>query len=258
MSVLIKKNKYGYGWVPDLPDKRDIMYSAVRRVPGKLPKSVDLRKFCPAVEDQGNLGSCTANALVGTLEFLEIRDKVTFEDLSRLFIYYNERVIEHTINSDSGAMIRDGIKTLKKQGVCSENIWPYNISKFTRKPDAACYKDALNHQIEAYQRLEKVDEMRGCLASGFPFVFGFTVYESFESAAVAKTGTVNMPKKSERVLGGHAVVAVGYNDTKKRFIVRNSWGVNWGQKGYFTMPYDYLADRNLSDDIWTIQRAENM
>jgi C1A family cysteine protease len=247
-----------YGWVPDLPDKRDIMYGAVRRVLAKLPESVDLRKFCPAVEDQGNLGSCTANALAGALEFLEIKDKVSFEDLSRLFIYYNERVIENTVDSDSGAMIRVGIKTLKNQGVCSEKLWPYDISKFTRKPEEPCYKDALDHQIQAYQRLQTVNEMRSCLASGFPFIFGFTVYESFESETVAKTGTVNMPKKSERVLGGHAVMAVGYDDSKKRFTVRNSWGDNWGQKGYFTMPYDYLADRNLSDDLWTIQRAENL
>jgi C1A family cysteine protease len=252
------KLKGSYGWVPDLPDKRDIMYSAVRRVPVKLPKSVDLRNFCPAVENQENLGSCTANALAGALEFLEIKDKILFEDLSRLFIYYNERVIENTVGSDSGAMIRDGIKTLKNQGVCSEKLWPYNISKFTVKPGADCYRDALDHQIEAYQRLQTVNEMRSCLASGFPFIFGFTVYESFESESVAKTGTVNMPRKSERVLGGHAVMAVGYDDSKKRFTARNSWGENWGQKGYFTLPYDYLADRNLSDDIWTIQRAENL
>jgi C1A family cysteine protease len=257
----IKENtklRRSYGWVPDLPDKRDIMYGAVKRIPAKLPKSVDLRNFCSPVEDQGNLGSCTANALAGALEFLEIKDKVAFEDLSRLFIYYNERVIENTVDSDSGAMIRDGIKTLKTQGVCSENIWPYKISKFTRKPAETCYKDALDHQIEAYQRLQTINEMRSCLAAGFPFVFGFTVYESFESEAVAKTGVVNIPKKSERVIGGHAVMAVGYDDRKKRFTVRNSWGTGWGQKGYFTMPYDYLADRNLSDDLWTIQRAENI
>ncbi len=252
------KLKGSYGWVPDLPDKRDIMYGAVRRIPAKLPKSADLRAFCSPVEDQGSLGSCTANALAGALEYLEKKNGTEFEDLSRLFIYYNERAIENTINSDSGAMLRDGIKTLKKQGVCSEKLWPYDITKFTKRPDEGCYIEALDHQIESYQRLQTVNEMRGCLASGFPFVFGFTVYESFESGSVAKTGILNMPGKHERVLGGHAVMAVGYNDGKKRFIVRNSWGFTWGQKGYFTMPYDYLADRNLSDDFWTIHRAENM
>jgi C1A family cysteine protease len=155
-------------------------------------------------------------------------------------------------------MIRDGIKTLKNQGVCSEGKWPYVTSKFAVKPGPACYKDGLDHQIISYQRLLTVDQMRACLAEGFPFVFGFTVYESFESQQVAKTGVVSMPKSNERVVGGHAVVAVGYNDSKKRFIVRNSWGTDWGMKGYFTIPYAYLADRNLSDDFWVIRRAEQL
>jgi C1A family cysteine protease len=247
---------HGYGWTPDLPDQRDYLFGAIYKIPAKLPASVDLRSQCPPVEDQGNLGSCTANALAGALEFLELKDKVQFVDLSRLFIYYNERVIEHTVNSDSGAMLRDGIKTLAKQGVCPESMWPYVISQFTKKPTASCYKNAADHQITSYERLLTVGEMRACLAEGYPFVFGFTVYESFESATVARTGTVNMPKKGEKVLGGHAVVAVGYNDKQKRFIVRNSWGTGWGKKGYFTMPYAYLDDRNLSDDFWTIRRGE--
>ena len=246
----------GYGWMPDLPDHRDQLYGAVKPS-AKLPASVDLRAGCSPVEDQGNLGSCTGNALAGGVEFLEKKDDVPFVNVSRLFIYYNERVIEHTVTSDSGAMIRDGIKTLVKQGVCSEKKWPYDISKFTAKPSAACYKEALDHQVTAYARLQTVGDMRACLADGYPFVFGFTVYESFESQAVAKTGVVPMPNKSkEKVLGGHAVLAVGYDDAKKRFLVRNSWGPGWGMKGYFTMPYDYVGDRNLSDDFWTVRGQE--
>jgi C1A family cysteine protease len=167
-------------------------------------------------------------------------------------------VIEGTVKSDSGAMIRDGIKTLKKQGVCSEIKWPYVISKFAVKPKSACYKEALNHQITSYHRILTLNEMRACLAEEFPFVFGFTVYESFESQEVARTGIVNMPQPNEGTLGGHAVLAVGYDDSEKRFIVRNSWGTDWGQKGYFTIPYDYVADRNLSDDFWTIRKGEKM
>jgi C1A family cysteine protease len=261
----IKKNtskfstkKSGYGWVPDLPDQRDFVYKPTFKLFGLIPKKVDLSPLCSPVENQGNLGSCTANALVGALEFLEKKNKAPFTDMSRLFIYYNERVIEHSVNSDSGAMIRDGIKSLKKQGVCSEKIWPYNISKFTVKPGANCYKEALNHQITSYQRITELDQMRKCLADGFPFIFGFTVYESFESPTVAKTGIVNMPQSNERSIGGHAVLAVGYSDKDKRFLVRNSWGTSWGIKGYFTMPYDYLSDRNLSDDLWTIRSVKQI
>jgi C1A family cysteine protease len=247
-----------YGWTPDLPDQRDQLYRAVRAVPAALPAAVDLRPQCPPVENQGDLGSCTGNALAGALEFLEKKDGVRFADLSRLFIYYNERVVEHSVKSDSGAMIRDGIKTLKKDGVCSEKKWPYVTSKFAVKPGPACYKEGLQHQIVSYQRILTLDQMRACLAEGFPFVFGFTVYEGFESQQVARTGTVQMPKSAERVMGGHAVLAVGYNDAKKRFTVRNSWGADWGMKGYFTMPYAYLANRNLSDDFWVIRRAEEL
>lgn len=250
--------KRAYGWVPDLPDQRDYRFRSVLKVPGKLPSRADLRPFCSKVEDQGELGSCTANALAGALEFLERKDKIPFQDFSRLFIYYNERALEHSVNSDSGAMIRDGIKTLVKQGVCSEKAWPYDISRFKVKPKPVCYQEGLEHQITSYHRLSTLDQMRSCLAEGFPFVFGFAVYESFETQEVAKTGLVNLPKAKEQCLGGHAVLAVGYDDESQRFIVRNSWGTGWGIKGYFTMPYKYLSNRNLSDDFWTIRRGELM
>ena len=257
-DVMAKISKRVYGWKPDVPDQRDMKYSAVYRIPGKLPPKADLRPLCPAVEDQGDLGSCTAHALTGALEVLERKDGLPVAQMSRLFVYYNERVMEGSVNSDDGAMLRDGIKTLVNDGACTEAKWPYIISRFKKKPSAASFKDGLNHQITDYQRIDTVDQMRACLADGFPFVFGFAVYESFETQAVAKTGKAVMPKPTERMLGGHAVLAVGYDDKQKRFIVRNSWGPEWGMKGYFTLPYAYLASRDLSDDFWTIRRGELM
>jgi C1A family cysteine protease len=245
--------KHLRGWIPDLPDHRDFLYADLRPLGLRLPKSVDLRSGMSPVENQGQLGSCTANALAGALEFLEIKSGASLVDLSRLFIYYNERAIEHTVSSDSGAMIRDGIKTLAAQGVCPEKQWPYVLTAFAKKPSAACYTAAQNHTIRTYHRIISLSDMRACLAEGYPFVFGFSVYESFESAAVARSGVVNMPKAKERQLGGHAVCAVGYDDKAKRVLVRNSWGPAWGMAGYFTMPYDYVANRNLSDDFWTLR-----
>jgi C1A family cysteine protease len=246
-----------YGWLPDRPDQRDRLYAAIAKPPKKMPPSVNLQAGCSPIEDQGQLGSCTANALVGNLEFLEKKAGCPVSDLSRLFVYYNERLLIGTVNEDSGANLRDGIKTLAKQGVCTEKVLPYRIADFTKKPSTACYKQALDHQATSYHRIVSLREMKTCLAEGYPFVFGFTVYESFESPEVAKTGKVNMPAPKEKVLGGHAVMGVGYDDASKRFLIRNSWGTNWGLQGYFTMPYDYLADRNLSDDFWTIRALEN-
>ncbi len=254
---LLRVRKSIYGWIPDLPDQRDKLYRQLAVVaPSKLPKSIDLRVHCSPVQDQGELGSCTANALAGNLDYLKKETLKRIFYFSRLFIYYNERVIEHTVNTDSGAMIRDGIKTLVKLGACPESDWPYNTNKFTQKPSAKAYKDALRYQITAYYRLVTLDQMKHTLASGYPFVFGFSVYESFESLEVAKTGIVPMPAKGERLLGGHAVMAAGYDDAKGHFIIRNSWGTAWGQKGYCMMPYAYLTNSSLASDFWTIRDME--
>jgi len=248
--------KHSFGWVPDLPDHRDFLYAAPVVNLAALPAKVDLTPQCPKeVYDQGQLGSCTANAIAGALEFDQIKegDKSTFTP-SRLFICYNERAMEHTVNTDSGAQIRDGIKSVGSIGAPPETDWPYDTKKFTETPPAKAFSDAPLGKALQYQRVPQVlNQMKGCLASGYPFVFGFTVYESFESQQVATTGVVSMPAAGEKVLGGHAVVAVGYDDTTQRFIVRNSWGPGWGKGGYFTMPYAYLTDSNLSDDFWTVR-----
>src|SRR5208283_4151226 len=202
---------------------------------------------CPTVYDQGELGSCTANAIGAAMEFERLKQSLQDFMPSRLFIYYNERVIEGTVASDSGAQIRDGIKTVASQGVCPETEWPYDIAQFATEPGPQCYADAITDKAVLYQRLShNLDQMKGCLASGYPFVFGFTVYESFESASVARTGHASLPKSGERAIGGHAVAGVGYDDSKQWFIVRNSWGPNWGMKGCFTLPYAYVTATNLA------------
>ena len=254
--------RYKLGWLPDVPDQRDIPFSTVFRVPRKAPAQVDLRAGCSAVEAQGKLGSCTAQALVGALEFLQLREagpeaKACFRDLSRLFVYYNERLAMDTVRVDSGAMLRTGIKTLQAQGVCREKLWPYKTSRFADKPSEACYTEALDHQVTAYQRLKSLSEMKACLAMGLPFVFGFAVYEHVMSESVRKTGKIRLPKRDERMLGGHAVMAVGYKDRSGTLLLRNSWGKGWGRKGYGELPFAYLESRELSDDFWCIQSTES-
>jgi C1A family cysteine protease len=247
-----------YGWIPDLPDQRDFMYAAPMEMLRALPPKQDLSGKCPLVYDQGQLGSCTANAIGAAHQFEQMRQaqKKAFMP-SRLFIYYNERAIEGTVGQDAGGMIRDGIKSVVKLGVCPETDWPYVVTQFTKKPSQPCYAEALDHQVVSYQRVtQSLNQMKGCLAAGFPFVFGFSVYESFESPAVAKSGKVPMPGAGEKMLGGHAVLAVGYNDKNQCFIVRNSWSSKWGKKGYCFMPYAYLTDAHLASDFWTIRMVE--
>jgi C1A family cysteine protease len=243
-----------YGWIPDVPDQRDHLYAAPAPVLKALPPSTDLRAQCPAVYNQGMLGSCTANAIAAAVEFDRMKQKLPDFVPSRLFIYYNERVIEGTVPIDSGAMLRDGIKTVASDGVCPEPEWPYEITKFTRKPPKRCYDDAKLDRAVSYQSiLQDLNQMKGCLASGYPFIFGFTVYESFEGEDVKKTGHASMPGWAERPVGGHAVMAVGYDDPKQWFVVRNSWGGEWGMKGYFTLPYAYFIQPGLARDFWTIR-----
>lgn len=242
-----------FGWVPDIPDARDFLYSAPEPVLARLPKKVDLRDKLPPVYDQGQLGSCTANAIAGAFEYDLLRQNLGDFIPSRLFIYYNERAIEGTIDTDSGAMIRDGIKSVAKIGVCKEASWPYAVAKFRDEPSTAAFTEAGKHKAAVYRRvLPTLHQLQGCLASGYPIVFGFSVYESFESQEVAKSGVVPLPARGEVVIGGHAVVAVGYDGNSQRFIVRNSWGKTWGQQGYCTMPYGYLTDPQLARDFWAI------
>jgi len=243
-----------YGWRRDRLDPRDKSLPTV-----SIPESitVDLRSQMPPVYDQGQLGSCTANGMAGQLAFLAMRDNPVAPVFmpSRLFIYYFERRLEGSVDSDAGAEPRDGIKVMAADGAPPEDLWPYNISQFTVRPPPSVLHEAKKMRVAEYYNLKgDIASMRWCLKMGYPFGFGFVVYDSFESDAVANTGVVPMPNPgTETPIGGHYVVAVGCNDAARTFIVRNSWGAGWGDKGYCYMPYDYLGNPDLASDFWTLR-----
>lgn len=258
---------FQFGWKPDPPDHRDLTYAAPLLMLQSLPKKVDLRSKCPPVYDQGQIGSCTANAIAAAVQFERKKEKDTPAFVpSRLFIYYNERVIEHSVPYDAGAQIRDGMKSVHKQGVPPEKVWPYtdaghpqdpNNPAFepgapaAEKPPAKAYTEARKHRVTSYARVgQLLPQLKGCLADGRPFVFGFSVYENF-FAANGKP-LINTPMPSGGQIGGHAVMAVGYDDAGSHFIVRNSWGPANQDKGYFYMPYAYVTEPSLSSDFWTV------
>jgi len=240
-----------YNIVKDKIDTRDKLYVAN---PMDLPNKCDLTPLLGPPFDQGQLGSCSANAFAGALEYLH-RNKLDHTDFiaSRLFLYWSERKLENTIQSDSGAQLRDGIKSLVNTGVCREQTWPYNITLFEQAPPPVAYTEAANFKVHTYTRLNGLPDMKHALANGFPVIFGMMVYESFESESVAQTGILNLPTPNEQCLGGHAVLSCGYDDSIQRITVRNSWGSNFGMNGNFTMPYAYVENPNLVLYMWIIE-----
>lgn len=250
-----KKTTRKFGWVRDAPDSRDHLYSQSFKIPARLPGSIDLRSKMPPIYEQGNINCCTGNAIAAAVEFEEIRQG--FKDRfvpARLFIYYNERAKEGTVDKDAGGQIRDGIKSVAKQGVPPEDLWPYEVRMVKVKPGRKSYSQARRYRtVQYYRMMHKLGELKSCLASGFPFVFGIKVYSSFLGQKVANTGVVLMPRKGEKVAGLHAVVACGYDDASERFIGRNSFGTDWGMNGYFTIPYAYLLDPEIAHDFWTLR-----
>lgn len=251
-----------FGWIPDLPDQRDLKFEYRPRI--FLPKKVSLKDKCPPVMDQGDIGSCTGHGVGAIFMFDLMRQspKTAFRP-SRLMLYYNGRVLEGSTREDAGAMIRDVIKGVAKQGVCPEVEWPYIESRFDIRPPDKCYAHAQSHQAVQYKAIpQTLKAMKQCLVQGFPFTFGFTVYESIDFVTVERSGYIPMPKKSEAVLGGHCMYVNGYDDDVKigsekgAFIGANSWGERWGFGGYFAIPYAYLTDINLAADFWTIRLVE--
>lgn len=250
LSIIIPK----YHWARQPIDNRDKLYT-LSNIP--QPNLVDLRSYCSPIENQGNLGSCTGQAIAGAIELLIKRAGRTL-DVSRLYIYYYERLLEGTVNYDSGAYIRDGMRAVYNYGAPIENLWPYDITKFKMAPSSQAVTDGKKRKVTLYQA---VANHQGCLdsiASGFPVVIGFNVYSSFESAKVAKTGIMPYPNTGkEKMLGGHAVLLVGYDKTKQVYIVRNSWGGGWGDRGYFYMPFQVIQNSRMSSDFWTVRSVNN-
>ncbi|NDE17154.1 peptidase [bacterium] len=221
-------------------------------VPSLVPPRIDLRPRMIPVYDQGALGSCTANAFCAAVAFV-----LNGFLGSRLFLYYNERLLENTTGEDAGALMSDGLRALQQYGLVPEKLWPYQTTRFNVRPTPSCYSTALLHRVVSAARVRQdAASMRAVLASGYPFAVGIAVYESFESDAAAATGRVPMPNPSrERLLGGHAVLCVGYDDARGAWIMRNSWGTGWGDKGYFYLPYPYLIDPTLTSDLFVIYRS---
>ena len=244
-----------YHWVKDKIDTRDHPYQLTNTAQSNI---VDLRQYCSSIEDQGKLGSCTGNAIAGAIELLHKRKSRTL-DISRLFIYYYERKFIGTVNYDSGAYIRDGIKACYTYGAPTENLWPYNISKFKMQPHKTAIVDALKRKVTSYQRAVDFNQVMDSITSGYPVTIGFNVYSSFDSPTVARTGVMPYPNvNKERLLGGHAVLLVGYNKDNNTFIARNSWGTRWGDKGYFYMPFQVIQNNRMSSDFWVIKSIANM
>ncbi len=242
------QTRKNYGWVRDLLDHRDI-YLEWPEIK-KVPDTMDLREntFLPKVYNQLNLGSCTANAIATAYSYDQNIQLLPEFEPSRLFIYYNERKIEHKVNYDSGASIRDGIKVINKIGVCEESLYPYDIDKFKRTPAFDAYENAKKHRSVDYRRIDiNINEAMKAVAINLPVVFGFSVYESFET--IGSDGIMPMPKEDERIIGGHAVVIIGY--TKTHLIIRNSWGDDWGDKGDFYMPFSFFNSAYCAD-AWII------
>jgi C1A family cysteine protease len=296
MSDVFKK--YGMGWIPDYPDFRDyttdrdeispkhrelgqkksikqmlLSIKAGKKSKTEIPPNINLREWFSPVEDQESLGSCTAHAGVGLVEYFERRAYNKHIDASRLFLYKATRNLIHQ-TGDTGAFIRTTMGALILFGVPPEEYWPYVTSDFDKEPSAFCYSFGQSYQAISYYRLDPpgtvkndlLSQIKTNLTADLPSMFGFTVYNSMGQAS--ETGKIPFPADGERIVGGHAVVAAGYDDTmeitntnpgakktKGALLIRNSWGTGWGDGGYGWLPYDYVA-KGLAIDWWSLLKSE--
>ncbi|WP_153797434.1 C1 family peptidase [Foetidibacter luteolus] len=289
----MERKKLSFGWIPDLPDFRDFtpetpevklitssLKKSAKAKAFKLATSVDLREYCSPVEDQGQIGSCTAQAAVGMIEYFQKRAFNTYLDGSALFVYKVTRNLLRWAG-DTGAYLRTAMKTLAGFGICPEEYWPYSDYRtgengipsdpFEIEPSSFCYAFAANYKSIKYFRLDTpeldkpaiLENIKKYAASGLPSMFGFSVYSSIYSAGA--TGKIPYPNIGESRVGGHAVMVVGYDDaieiqngnnkTTGAFLIRNSWGISWGESGYGYLPYEYVL-RGLAEDFWSIISAD--
>lgn len=243
------------GWRPDQKDHRDMIFGDVF-IPKNLPDKLDLSQVWNVpVVDQGQLGSCTGNGIASALAYLQLKEGESMIYPSRLFIYYNERVTEGTINEDAGAEIRDGIKSVVDLGYCPETDWPYDISKFMLRPSDMAYADAAKDLVKTYQRvLIRSYSVQEAIATGYPVVVGFTVYDSFMAST---DGNIPMPSADDAIAGGHCVLVVGYDQVTRLFKFQNSWGTGWGDKGFGYIPFDYIGNALYGGDYWIVTGDES-
>lgn len=239
---------------PDKVDWRDRYYNFART---GLKEVVDMRSMASAIEQQSDLGSCTAQAIVGAYELLTKRDYPDqYVELSRLFVYYNSRMIAGVITEDEGAYIRDAIKAVSQYGICKEELWPYKIENFAIQPSIECYNDAKLRTLKKYYRISGIDDILDALNSGYPIVAGINVYSSFDQITL-ENSILTMPSDSEKELGAHAILLVGYDLSRRLVLARNSFGPKWGDHGYFWIPFDYI-EQDLTDAwIFDINLQEN-
>jgi len=249
-NVLESKKKYHYGWIHDKPDHRDKIMKFKNKHYNRLLSKIDLRDSFGDIYNQGELDNCTSNAICAAFVYDQIKQKLPSFNPSRMFLYYNERLIEHSTEQDSGSSIRDGMKSINRKGLCKESLWPYEINHFKKKPNDLCYKEASYHSSLKYRKISHtLKEIKTALSNGYPIIFGFDVFENFENFDASN---VSMPLPEGEIIGGHAVVAVGYSDERECFLIRNSWGKEWGMDGYFMMPYEFITSKHCSD-FWILE-----
>lgn len=248
-----------FGWKRDFHDPRDLYYSAPRTLFDSLPSAVDLSsKYRTEPFDQGSIGSCGPNSASADIVYDQLQvGQATIP--SRLFVYWNTRHMQGTVNEDSGVSNREMLKALAQYGWCDETLWPYDTSKFTQRPTDGCYQQAAPRKITQYLRvIQDLQQMQSCLAGGDPFIFGFSVFASIESPQVEQTGILPMPRTGERIIGGHDVLIVGYSAVTQRFKFLNSWGKGWGNGGFGEIPYSYALNPRWAADFWTIRWKDQM